>query len=172
MSEQALPAVARSSITAKLEGARYTPPALPAPWAASRPVFVTLRTADGGLRGCIGHLAPTCRTLADEVADTAVSAATQDPRFPPVTREELDGLSLEISVLSEPLPVSGPEALDPSRFGVVVTYRRKRGVLLPDLEGVDTVADQLRIACRKAGISPGSPYAIARFEVLKIVEAS
>lgn len=161
-------AVAREAIAAHLEGRRYRPPALPAPWTAAQPVFVSLHDPSGELRGCIGHLSRTCGTLAEEVAAVAVLAATEDPRFPPVDRAELDGLSVEVSVLNDPVPIPGPEALDPRRYGVVVHAGRRRGVLLPDLEGIDTVAEQLAIARRKAGISPHEAVSLERFEVTKL----
>jgi AmmeMemoRadiSam system protein A len=161
--------VARRSVEASLEHHRYLPPGLDEPWRAPRPVFVTLRSPDGSLRGCIGHLSATRDTLAEEVAECAVLAASEDPRFPPVTQGELDGLTWEISVLEDPKPCSRAD-LDPRRYGVVVTSGRRRGVLLPDLDGVDTVDDQLSIACRKAGIFAGEPLSLERFEVLKIEE--
>lgn len=167
MNPHPLARVAREAIAAWLDGRVYSPPPLPEPWREAQPVFVSLHGPDGELRGCIGHLARTCDSLADEIATVAVLAASQDPRFPPLERSELAGLDVEVDVLGPSEPVAGPEALDPRRYGVVVTAGRRRGVLLPDLEGVDTVADQLAIARRKAGISPHEAVSIERFEVTK-----
>ena len=99
-----------------------------------------------------------------------MSAATRDPRFAPVTRAELDALSLELSLLSTPEPVSSSAELDERRYGVVVSRGDRRGVLLPDLAGVRDVQEQLAIARKKAGIAPGLPVEVARFEVQKLVE--
>lgn len=162
--------IARDAIEAALEG-RQAPRREPDPrWGAPGGVFVTLRTREGELRGCIGHLEPECQDLGEEIASCAVSAATRDPRFAPVTRAELDGLTLELSLLSKPEPVSSRAELDERRYGVVVSRGDRRGVLLPDLAGVRDVQEQLAIARKKAGIAPGLPVEVARFEVRKVVE--
>jgi AmmeMemoRadiSam system protein A len=145
---------------------RYTPPELPDPYREARGVFVTLRK-HGQLRGCIGHLAPTRRTLAEEVATLAVAAGHEDSRFPPVTPEELPELDVEISILTPPEPTTRDQ-LDPRRYGCIVTAGWRRGVLLPDLEGVDTVDDQIAICRRKGGIAPHEPVTLERFEVVKV----
>lgn len=129
-------------------------------------MFVSLHDRAGELRGCIGHLVRTRETLGDEIAATAVLAACEDPRFPPLRADELAGLQVEVSVLGAPEP-SDRAGLDPRRYGVVVRSGARRGVLLPDLEGVDTVAQQVDIACRKAGILAGEAVAIERFVVEK-----
>jgi AmmeMemoRadiSam system protein A len=129
-----------------------------------------LRTLAGELRGCVGHVEPAYRTLADEVAACAVAAATRDSRFFPVQLSELAGLRIELSLLGAPEPISGVEQLDPARYGVLVAAGTRRGVLLPDIEGVTTAGEQLRIARRKAGIAPGAQVALARFEVQKLSE--
>ena len=126
-------------------------------------VFVSLHR-EGHLRGCIGTIAPTWPTLAQEVAHNAVEAATQDPRFPPLLPSELADLDVKVDVLHAPEACELSE-LDPSTYGVIVTDGRRRGLLLPDLEGVDTVSVQLEIALRKAGIAPGSPCRLERFLV-------
>jgi AMMECR1 domain-containing protein len=105
--------------------------------------------------------------VADEIIRNAVSAGMEDPRFPPVKQEELPYLSYKVDVLGEPEPVQSKEQLDPKRYGVIVSSGYRRGLLLPDLDGVDTVEEQLRIACLKAGISPSEPYQISRFEVVR-----
>ena len=129
-------------------------------------VFVSLKR-DGRLRGCIGTTAPTTACIADEIIQNAVSAGTRDPRFDPVRRDELPSLVYSVDVLGVPEPVAGPGDLDPKRYGVIVRRGGRSGLLLPDLEGVDTVAEQLAIALRKAGIDPSETYSIARFEVVR-----
>jgi len=115
--------------------------------------FVSLHEF-GNLRGCIGTIAPARHSLAEEIIMNGVAAATEDPRFAPVRPAELDHLSYSVDVLGEPEPVDSLEQLDPARYGVIVTRGFKRGLLLPDLEGVDTVMDQIAIAKQKAGIAP------------------
>lgn len=157
--------IARDAIGAWAEGRAYQPPALPPELERHQPVFVSLHDAAGELRGCIGHLAPTCGTLADEIATTAVLAASRDPRFPPVDASELASLAVEVSVLGAPEPVTDLATLDPKVWGVVVSRGGRRGVLLPDLDGVDTVAQQLAIARRKAQLPPDGPVTVERFAV-------
>lgn len=167
--ELALLGVARDAIAAALHGAAYQPPTLPAPYTtARRAVFVTLREPNGALRGCIGRTEPGLPNIAAEIADCAVSAATRDPRFPAVTAEELPTLSLELSLLEPTEPVRDVAELDARVYGVVVSSGRRRGVLLPDLDGVDTPAQQIAIALRKAGIPSDAPYTLERFRVSKI----
>jgi AmmeMemoRadiSam system protein A len=127
-------------------------------------VFVSLKK-HGELRGCIGTFQPTRENVAAEVIQNAVSAATQDPRFPPVSRAELDELEYSVDVLSEPERVSGKEELDPKRYGIIVKSGELRGLLLPDLEGVDTPEEQIRIAAMKAGIYSAEGMELYRFEV-------
>jgi uncharacterized protein (TIGR00296 family) len=103
--------------------------------------------------------------VAQEVIRNAISAATRDPRFPPVRPEELDHLDVKVDVLTEPEPVQSTDQLDPKRYGVIVQCGWRRGLLLPDLEGVDTVEYQVDIARRKAGIGPQEPVQLYRFEV-------
>ena len=130
--------------------------------------FVSLHDRGGQLRGCIGTFLPSQPNVALEVVHNAISAATRDPRFPPVRSRELDGLDVKVDVLSEPQPVSGPGDLDAKRYGVIVESDEgwpRRGLLLPDLEGVDTVDEQIRICRLKAGIGPEEPVKLQRFEV-------
>lgn len=127
--------------------------------------FVSIKTVDGLLRGCLGTIEPSQPTLAQEVIKNAVDAASRDPRFLPVTPDELDGLVYSVDVLSPPEPVDGPEALDPRRYGVIVRNGHRRGLLLPDLAGVETAEQQLAIAMTKAGIAPEEPLELWRFEV-------
>jgi AmmeMemoRadiSam system protein A len=133
--------------------------------------FVSLHR-HGQLRGCIGTIEPTCDCVAEEVIQNAISSATRDPRFPPVRRDELDGLDVKVDVLGEPEPVSGPDALDPKRYGLIVqslSHPWKRGLLLPDLEGIDTVEKQVYwTRYHKAGITdPDEPVQMYRFEVVR-----
>lgn len=128
--------------------------------------FVSLHK-DGALRGCIGTIAPTCENLAWEIVQIAVSACSRDPRFAPVREEELEALEYSVDVLGTPEPVENTDDLDPKRYGVIVSAGGRRGLLLPDLDGVDSVRRQLDIACQKAGIRANEPYTIQRFEVVR-----
>lgn len=162
--------LARKTIEAYIrEGRIIEPPTELTPEMKRRAgTFVSIHDRNGQLRGCIGTFLPTQPNVALEVIHNAISAATRDPRFPPVTPAELDGLDVKVDVLSEPEPVSGPEELDPKRYGVIVEATRgwpRRGLLLPDLEGVDTVEDQIRICRLKAGIGPEEPIKLLRFQV-------
>lgn len=127
--------------------------------------FVSLHEIDSHqLRGCMGTLEPHQESLFDEIVQNAISASTRDPRFPPVGTQELDNLSVNVDILSASEPTDR-EQLNARVYGVIVSQGFKRGVLLPDLEGVDSVEEQLSIACMKAGIDPLSEYAIERFTV-------
>jgi len=132
-------------------------------------VFVSLKL-EGQLRGCIGTFQPTQPNVAAEIIRNAISSACRDPRFLPVTAEELPRLQYSIDILSRPEPVEDMSQLDPSRYGVIVQSGSRRGLLLPDLEGVSTVEDQVAIARRKAGIPPGAPIQLQRFTVRRIRE--
>jgi AmmeMemoRadiSam system protein A len=127
--------------------------------------FVSLHDTRDSLRGCIGTIEPRQPTVVQEVIQNAISAATRDPRFPPVRPEELEGLNVKVDVLTEPEPIDSRDQLDPKRYGVIVESGWRRGLLLPDLEGVDTVDYQMEIAMRKAGIHPDEPMQLYRFEV-------
>lgn len=133
--------------------------------------FVSLKTRDGQLRGCIGTIEPARETLAEEIIANAINAATRDPRFPPVSAEELSELRYSVDVLSEMEPAT-PADLDPVVYGVLVEDESgsHRGLLLPDLEGVDSVDKQVEIAARKAGIPPEAPIKLARFRVSRFRE--
>lgn len=118
-------------------------------------LFVSLHTSAGELRGCKGTLEPSHSTVAEELISNAISACSKDTRFSPVREEELEGLEILVDVLSPLEPIHSAAELDVRRYGLVVaTADGRRGVLLPDLETIDTVEDQLAIACRKAGINP------------------
>lgn len=127
-------------------------------------VFVSLHK-EGQLRGCIGTILPTRENIAEEIIGNAVSASTRDPRFSPVRPEELDLLEIHVDVLTEPEAIRGKEELDVKRYGVIVSSGHKRGLLLPDLDGVDTVDEQVEIAMRKGGISAREKIMLERFEV-------
>ena len=127
-------------------------------------VFVSLKKF-GDLRGCIGTFMPTQENIAQEIIKNAISAAIDDPRFSPVTVSELEDLSISVDVLSAPEEVKDTSQLDPKKYGVIVSSGYKKGLLLPDLEGVDTVEYQIDIAKRKAGIYPGEKVKLYRFEV-------
>jgi len=157
--------VAREAIACELRGQPYIPPQFEAPWHDARAVFVTLRNETGEVRGCVGRTEPIQSSLADEVADCATAAATRDYRMAPVELEELDGLTIEICILDDPEPVESHAQLDPHRYGIIVTRGLRRGVLLPNVAGVDTVAEQLRRALHKGGISAKEPYRVERFTV-------
>lgn len=130
-------------------------------------VFVSIHE-QGDLRGCIGTIAPTTACIAEEIIQNGISAATRDPRFPPIEERELNALEINVDVLLEPEPVSSIKELDPKNYGVIVTKGFRRGLLLPDLEGVDTVEDQLAIAKRKAGIRVDDKNVeIERFKVIR-----
>lgn len=127
-------------------------------------VFVSIKK-HGELRGCIGTYSPSTKNVAHEIIQNAISAATQDPRFPPVSNKELDSLEYSVDVLTEPEKVSQKEELDPQKYGIIVKKGERRGLLLPDLEGVDTVDEQIGIASMKAGISPSEEIELYRFKV-------
>ena len=128
--------------------------------------FVSLHR-NGKLRGCIGTIQATRKNVAEEILQNAVSACSRDPRFAPVTQEELRSLEISVDVLGELEPIDSPDALDVKRYGVVVSHGFKRGLLLPNLEGVDTVEEQIAIARQKGGIRETEPYRLERFEVVR-----
>jgi AmmeMemoRadiSam system protein A/AmmeMemoRadiSam system protein B len=135
--------------------------------------FVSIKTAGGDLRGCIGTIEPAAETLAEEVIINAVSSATRDPRFPPVRPGELSHLRYSVDVLSAPEPAEFAQ-LDPKIYGVIVEDESgtRRGLLLPDLQGVETADQQVDIAARKAGIRPGTPLKFSRFRVERFREST
>ena len=128
--------------------------------------FVSIKKR-GALRGCIGTIAPVRENLAEEIIDNAISACSRDPRFDPVAREELGDLTVSVDVLFEAEPIDSLKELDVKRYGVIVSKGYRRGLLLPNLEGVDSVEEQLQIALSKAGIRPSERYDIERFEVVR-----
>ena len=127
-------------------------------------VFVSIHK-NGELRGCIGTFEPTQPNVAGEIMTNAVSSATDDPRFLPVSSEELGELDYSVDVLTKPEPVADKTQLDPRKYGVIVQSGWRRGLLLPDLEGVETVDHQIDICRQKAGIAPDEPVNLRRFQV-------
>ena len=128
--------------------------------------FVSIH-AKGRLRGCIGTIAPTRKCLAEEIMHNAVSAAVHDPRVDPIRPDELRWLEISVDVLGEPEDIDSEDALDVRRYGVIVSRDHRRGLLLPDLDGVDTVEQQIAIARKKAGIRAGEKVQLQRFEVIR-----
>lgn len=128
--------------------------------------FVSLKE-DGRLRGCIGTIHAVRESLAEEIMYNAVSACSEDPRFSPVEDWEVERLTISVDVLGETEKISSPEELDVTRYGVIVTKGGRRGLLLPNLEGVDTVEQQIAIAKQKAGIGAHESVELERFEVIR-----
>ena len=144
-----------------------TPAGLPAALTTTRAgAFVSIHKK-GQLRGCIGTILPTRQNLAEEIIYNAVSAAARDPRFDPIRPEELKWLEIHVDVLGEPEDIRSEAELDVKRYGVIVSRGSRRGLLLPDLEGVDTVERQVAIAREKARIAPWEPVTLQRFEVIR-----
>lgn len=128
--------------------------------------FVSIHK-NGMLRGCIGTIVPIKDTLLDEIIDNAISASTRDPRFDKIREDELSLLEINVDVLGEPEDIESEDQLDVKRYGVIVSCGGRRGLLLPDLEGVDDVKTQVAIAMQKGGISPSEDYKLQRFEVVR-----
>ena len=161
--------LARAAICAYVrEGTVITPPSgLPSEMESTKAgAFVSIHMF-GRLRGCIGTILPTTPSLSQEIIQNAISASTRDHRFSPIQPWELDYLEINVDVLSSPEPISSPSQLDVRRYGVIVTNGNRRGLLLPDLEGVDTIEKQIAIARQKAGIAPEEPVSLERFEVIR-----
>lgn len=126
--------------------------------------FVSIKT-DAGLRGCMGTIAGTQINIAEEIVENAIKAATGDPRFPEIEPSELQGLLISVDVLSASEPVEDINQLNPKKYGVIVTSGYRRGLLLPNLQGIDTIKDQIDIALNKAGIRQDEQYTVERFTV-------
>ncbi|MFY9611698.1 MAG: AmmeMemoRadiSam system protein A [Blastocatellia bacterium] len=170
----ALPELARLTVEKFiLDGERLEPPAdVQGALAEHAGVFVTLRSPDGQLRGCIGTIEPSCATVAEEIIQNAISAATRDPRFHPVAHHELAGMKYGVDVLACPEPARGPEDLNAAHYGVIIETLdgSRRGLLLPRIEGIETVEAQWRAVHLKAGITPGTPVRLERFTVTRFGE--
>jgi AmmeMemoRadiSam system protein A len=167
-SGDAVPGLARRAVETFIrEGEMLDAPAAHSGLLAERaPCFVCLKTRDGELRGCIGTIEAVKQSLAEEIVANAVSAAIHDPRFDPVRENELDDLVYSVDVLLAPEPAV-VEELDPKVYGVIVEdeSESRRGLLLPDIPGVETAEQQVEIATRKAGIPLGTPVKLSRFKV-------
>ncbi|MCX6011562.1 MAG: AmmeMemoRadiSam system protein A [Chloroflexi bacterium] len=146
------------------KGEIFQPKRLSAEMKEKRGVFVSIHKL-GELRGCIGTFEPQHANVAEEIVANAISSASRDPRFLPVTRAELKHLDYSIDVLSKPERVESQDQLDPKQYGVIVEAGWRKGLLLPDLEGVNTVEEQVGICRLKAGIDPDEPVELYRFEV-------
>lgn len=135
-------------------------------------VFVTLRSPDRRLRGCIGTIEPARSNVAEEIVENAIRAATRDPRFPPVSKTELTHLRYGVDVLSRPVPVRGPEDLDPLIYGVIIETLDgvRRGLLLPRIEGIESVEEQWQAVHLKAGITLHTRVRVERFSVTRFGE--
>jgi AmmeMemoRadiSam system protein A len=143
------------------------PAGLPAEMLSARAgAFVSIHE-HGELRGCIGTIAPTRSSVAEEIIGNAISASTRDPRFPAIKADELPWLEINVDVLGEPEDIESEADLDVKRYGVIVSCGRKRGLLLPDLDGVDTPRQQVDIAMKKGGIHRFEKYKLQRFEVIR-----
>ena len=164
-------ALARQTVESYVKTGRVCgdPEPLPDVLAAERAgVFVSIKK-QGELRGCIGTISPVTECIGEEIRANAVSAATRDPRFDMIAEDELPFLEYSVDVLAPAEPVESAEALDPARYGVIVSLGGRRGLLLPDLEGIDDAEEQIGIAMRKAGIPEKDRprVRLERFEVLR-----
>ncbi len=134
-------------------------------------VFVSIKTADGDLRGCIGTIFPTEDHIGQEIINNAVKAATKDPRFDEIQHHELENLNYSVDVLHKPERVTSEEELDPKNYGIIVVAKDgKQALLLPDLEGIETIQQQLAVCKRKAGIPMNEPIAVHRFKADRYYE--
>jgi len=152
------------------EGKVIEPPANPRGVLAQRAgAFVTLRSTAGQLRGCMGTIEGARSSVANEIIENAINAATIDPRFPPINSSELPDLKYSVDVLSIPQPARGPEDLDAAVYGVIVETLdgRRRGLLLPRIDGIESVEAQWLAVHSKAGIQPGTPVRVERFTVTR-----
>jgi len=129
-------------------------------------VFVSLKKM-GDLRGCIGTIKATTDCIAQEIIQNAISAGAQDPRFYPVQLDELHEIVYSVDVLMDAEPIDSIAQLDVKKYGVIVRSGRRTGLLLPNLEGVDTPQYQVNIALQKAGIGQNENYTLERFEVIR-----
>jgi AmmeMemoRadiSam system protein A len=161
-----LAALAKNTVeTYVMTGVKPPPPSELTPEMREKAgVFVSIHKK-GALRGCIGTFEPQQVNVAGEIIVNAISSATRDPRFPAITAKELKDLDYSVDVLTKPEPVADASELDPKKYGVIVESGWRRGLLLPDLEGVDSVDYQIDICRQKGGIGPDEPVNLYRFEV-------
>ncbi len=167
MEQHPYPALARAAVETfvRTGGVLVPPESLPAEMQSRAATFVSLHLKEGTLRGCIGTIQPSEDNLAKEIIRNAISAATRDPRFTPVQAVELGNLNYSVDLLSPPERIETTAELDPKRFGVMVENGWRRGLLLPAIEGVNSVELQVAIALDKAGIDPHERFQLYRFEV-------
>jgi AmmeMemoRadiSam system protein A len=162
----AIPALARRTIETFVNTGEMIepPPDLPEELTVRAGCFVSIKTREGELRGCIGTIDPAKDTLAEEIIWNAISAATRDPRFPPVAKNELPNLKYSVDVMSAPESCTVAD-LDPKIYGVIVEDDGglRRGLLLPNLKGIDSATQQVELAARKAGIGPDASVKLSRF---------
>ena len=160
-------ALAKAAVEQFIESRTIAEPPLPLPQDLQRPAacFVSIHKQSGELRGCIGTVQPMEPDLAHEVIRNAIAAASRDPRFAPLSSSELVGLDYSVDILAAPEPVGSIADLDPKQFGVLVVSGIKRGLLLPDLAGVDSAGMQLAIAMEKGRIAATEAYQVFRFRV-------
>ncbi len=158
--------LAKATVESYVREGRTPPPpqTLTPEMRAQAGVFVSIHKR-GALRGCIGTFEPQQPNVAEEIITNAVSSATRDPRFNAITPDELADLDYSVDVLTPPEKIKDESSLDPSKYGVIVAAGWQRGLLLPDLEGVDTAAQQIEICRQKGGIGPDEPVELYRFEV-------
>jgi AmmeMemoRadiSam system protein A len=174
--ERQIPELARNAVEVYvLSGHVIEPPPSPETSPLGRPsaCFVCLKTVGRELRGCIGTVEPEHATLAEEIISNAVKAATRDPRFRPVSEAELPSLIYSVDVLGSLEPTRF-EDLNPAAFGVVVTDQSgsRRGLLLPDIESIETAGQQVGVAAGKAGIKPGEPLRLYRFRTRRFCKSA
>ncbi len=172
---ESLPALARHAVESWVRrGVHLASPVAPTGYLARRAgVFVTLRGWESRLRGGIGHLEPVCADLLEETVDRAVAAASSDPRFPKVEESELSELHYEVSVLHDPEPVTSTPDLDPAIYGVIGRDASgARAVLLPGIDGIDTVERQLEALREKAEVAPDTELELSRFRVDRFEESA
>ena len=167
--EDAYVQLARNAVEAYVRGRKVleVPKDLPKEmYTEQAGAFVSIKE-NGALRGCIGTIQATQTCIAEEIIGNAISASSRDYRFSPIEEEELDQLTISVDILGQREPINSADELDVLRYGVIVTKGNKRGLLLPNLEGVDTVEEQIAIAKRKAGIGVSEKVALERFEVVR-----
>lgn len=131
--------------------------------------FVSIKTTEG-LRGCMGTISPQQENVVEEIAANAIMAATRDPRFSPIVTSELSRLYFSVDILGQEEPIDSPRELDPIRYGVIVRRGHLSGLLLPNLEGVESAEHQVAIAMQKAGITEGLKVSLSRFAVTRYGE--
>lgn len=170
-----LPKLARESIKQFLETGKYLKPenilGIDKKFLKERAgVFVSIHLKNGKLRGCIGTFLPTKKNIAQEVIHNAVAAAIRDYRFYPVVKDELSNIEISVDVLGKPESVNSKNELDHKKYGIITKCGQKTGLLLPDIDGVNSVKHQLQICCAKANILPDEPFKIERFRVTRYHE--